>query len=616
MRSFFFLFFFFTHLSILYSQLLPFYDFPPFEKVSNHFYKNYKTDSLLHPGEQIFFEKKAEGYFVVPGDSEGKYRRRPFLLWSSEKAGFESLPIERDTARKDAEGLKLIDPQYTNWQAYNFDCCLYYGYPNWEMDVIQTLEGIDDLPDTLLYGLGRAYTTYSTNLLTGVYDGTPRDYRFDLPSGSNALESWQLEEYLLYHGKACDIYLKLHRQSPEFMTMVGPVFARYSNEVMDGFLKLLYFQNEEVARSLLQEGLYSPFTLRTARNMLTSCPPNAVLITQSDNDTYPLLYVQAMENFRTDVLVMNYYMLSTGRYVNAFRQGLFGAEPVNWTIPAGFYSQTTLRAFKLDITRRDPLSFEEALNWVQNTQNYSPGGYFAFFPVYKVYLPLDKMMLQLKKAVPKEREEQVPEKLEIYLGEKEFYLADLVLLDLVGSLNWNRPICFSLTGSRHLRRMFGWHWELEGLVYRLVPSEQRYPIGYLPGDLRPEVCREIFLKKLDYGEELLRDSDRAYYLWYQLAFQQIAEALTIDGHIPEAIFVLDELIKRFPNRRLTFGRSATWIVEQYFQLGERDKAEEIGCLIWENIQPEEKGAEFIKGRLKSLAERFESDTLWRVMGEE
>lgn len=33
---------------------------------------------------------------------------------------------------------------------------------------------------------------------------------------------------------------------------------------------------------------------------------DAILVTYGDNDTYPLLYVQETEKFRTDVLVANY----------------------------------------------------------------------------------------------------------------------------------------------------------------------------------------------------------------------------------------------------------------------------------------------------------------------
>ena len=72
------------------------------------------------------------------------------------------------------------------------------------------------------------------------------------------------------------------------------------------------------------------FTSDYARNALESLPSNAIYFTAGDNDTFPAMYMQAVEGVRRDVQVVNLALMNAPEYVSGLVR-LDPAFPVSMT---------------------------------------------------------------------------------------------------------------------------------------------------------------------------------------------------------------------------------------------------------------------------------------------
>ncbi len=72
----------------------------------------------------------------------------------------------------------------------------------------------------------------------------------------------------------------------------------------------------EIAKQWKKSTDLSPNLMALAYNMLISTKQNAILLTAGDNDTYPLWVAQSADGFRSDVTVLNLYLIMLPEYRN------------------------------------------------------------------------------------------------------------------------------------------------------------------------------------------------------------------------------------------------------------------------------------------------------------
>ncbi len=215
----------------------------------------------------------------------------------------------------------------------------------------------------------------------------------------------------------------------------------------------------------------------SAYNLLNSCAENAILFTNGDNDTFPLWYLQEVEDVRTDVRIVNLSLLNTDWYIDQLKN-----QYSNKSAPL-------------------PISYKEA-DYIGEKNAYKA------FTKKVIELPVDKEQLKKNKAVFPEDLDKVesPMKWEVVprgSGQQSYLLKqDLMILDMVvnnAKNGWERPIYFAITIPNSSYIGLQNFFQLEGMAYRLVPIRTQNSGGqaYM-GRVAKELMYDNLMKKFRY----------------------------------------------------------------------------------------------------------------------
>jgi len=181
-------------------------------------------------------------------------------------------------------------------------------------------------------------------------------------------------------------------------------------------------------------------------NMLQSCEKDAILVTNGDNDTFPLWYLQDVEGIRRDIRVVCLSLLNTDWYIKQLKnEQPHGAKKVPISIPDNSIDGIQPVAFQ---SRMMDLTVPQNAKEPWRMENRDPEG-------LKV---VDTLRFLMPHTVQ-------------FGSVTALRVQDVLIYDIIRTSNWQRPIYFAMTVGDEAKIGLHEYMEMQGLAMKLVPRK-------------------------------------------------------------------------------------------------------------------------------------------------
>ncbi|MDN5349161.1 MAG: hypothetical protein PWQ54_557 [Bacteroidales bacterium] len=318
-----------------------------------------------------------------------------------------------------------------------------------------------------------------------------------------------------------------------------------------------------------------------AMSYMAQCEPNSILFTNGDNDTFPLWYVQEVEGFRTDMRVVNYMLSSGDWYVHQLGKKVYESDRLPLTLKSDQYNKGINEYIPVVERIKGPVELKEVIDFIANESDQTKlplqsGERINYVPTKKIRLKIDKEAVIRSGTVPESMHDQIVDEIVWDIRQSALFKNDLMLLDLIATNNWERPIYFANPNSVSKVLDVDEYCHMEGVVYRFMPVKAKEYYKNL-GGVYTDGSYDLLVNKAKWGNlndpkvTVDRESYRNSTMMKQ-SYMRLAQALINEGKADSAVMVLDKSLEFFPHEKITFDFYMLPWVEIYFEAGATEKA--------------------------------------------
>ena len=245
-----------------------------------------------------------------------------------------------------------------------------------------------------------------------------------------------------------------------------------------------------------------------------------IILTNGDNDTFPLWYNHEVEGVRTDTRVVNMEYLQTDWYIDQMKRQAYDSPPL-------------------------PISLSH--------EDYKEGR--------MEYVPIDTDSIVIGPATISLK------------GKQGLFKNELMVLDMLLQANWERSVYMSISMGSDILPFLRDHLVLEGLAYRISPTAttQRIDVERLYDNIMHRFRYGGLSTKGIYVDEDVKRMANTH----QLIMGVLIDSLLQRGDLKRAVNVCHKWQKEMPQENVPYTEYALSMARCYYMAHQPEKGDEI-----------------------------------------
>jgi hypothetical protein len=318
-------------------------------------------------------------------------------------------------------------------------------------------------------------------------------------------------------------------------------------------------------------------------NYLNSCDTNAILFTYGDNDSFPLWYVQDVEGIRTDVRVANLSYLSADWYIDMMRQKAYNSDPLPISLASEKYRPGEREQLPVVEQIDRPIDIDDILNFVKLDDKQAKidfsgrGDFYNYIPVKRILIPVDTVKVVSNGTVQERHLSRLRNEVVWEYPGRDMYKNDLVVMDIIGTNKWSRPIYYASTVPPQNYHGLDKFFQMEGLAYRIIPIDtlpQKTPDF---GEFNSDIMYNNIMHRFKWGNAsdpgvYLDEVNRRMLNNFRRMFGRLATILAEEGDIERAVELIDRCEEVIPESKVPYNYYSISLLEACLATGRTDEA--------------------------------------------